>query len=541
MLLAVLVAALPLALSPVFLDAAAASPNTSPPGQPPMFGRMFPDLPAYDAPSDAALTALTCGQTVAPAPAPCTSQTAVPSPSGPLMGPLFDQNVSATLAPLPASAGDDNSVVGDPSKDVPSFFTYLGQFIDHDLTLDKLPLPTEFVDPNTIPNSRDPRFNLDSVYGGGPQVNPELYDADKLHFKVNGRDLPRSCPAAVLTPNPTVSTNDPCPAIINEGRNDENQVIAQIHVAFLRAHNALIDQGYNLEHARELLRWQYQWIVVHEFLPEVLDADVYADVFRSDGSIHTKYYDPQQAFKGVMPVEFAVAAYRFGHSQVRKAYIMTRNPVTGGNGPKLQVFNNFNVQDLHGGRQIATDHQIFWPNFLPVDGQSSTGQPNTAQVAANISRKIDTLLSSGLFGLPIPGAEPEGSAILAKRNIQRAREYGLPSGQAVAARLQLDDPSIHVYTNLEIVSNIPRLAALYTDTSYLGEAPLWLYILAESKIVQGGAKLGPGGSRIVAEVMGGLLAGDVRSYYRRNWSPDGGVFRAQDLLGEAGVLPPPLP
>ncbi|MCJ7673001.1 MAG: hypothetical protein MUP67_13290, partial [Acidimicrobiia bacterium] len=127
---------------------------------------MFPDLPAYDAPDDAALTALTCGQVAASA--QCTSQTNVPSPSGPLMGPIFDQNVSATLVPL--TAGDDNSVVGDPSKDVPSFFTYLGQFIDHDLTLDKLPLPTEFVDPNTIPNSRDPRFNLDSVYGGGPEV-----------------------------------------------------------------------------------------------------------------------------------------------------------------------------------------------------------------------------------------------------------------------------------------------------------------------------------------------------------------------------------
>jgi hypothetical protein len=518
LLLAVLVAALPLALSPAAASAA----------QQPMFGRMFPDLPAYDAPSDPALTALTCGQVASTTPG-CTLQTQVLSTGLP-MGPLFDQNVAA-----PAFPNDDNSVFGaDPSQDVPSFFTYFGQFLDHDMTLDKLPLPTEFVDPTTIPNSRDPRLNLDSVYGKGPEANPELYEADNKHLKVNGRDLPRDPSCVVL--NLAISSLTPCPAIINEGRNDENQVIAQIHVAFLRAHNALIDQGYNLQHARELMRWRHQWIVVHEFLPEVLDADVYADVFRPDGSIHTKYYDPKQAFRAVMPVEFAVAAYRFGHSQVRRAYIMTQN------GPKLQVFNNFSAADLHGGRQIATDHVIFWPNFLPVDDQPSTGQPLTGQVAANISRKIDTLLSSGLFGLPIPGAEPEGSAILAKRNIQRAREYGLPSGQAVAARLQLDDPSIHVYTNAEIAAAISRLAfldpiALNYDASYLGEAPLWLYILAESKIVQDGAKLGPVGSRIVAEVMGGLLAGDVRSYYRRNWTPDGGVFRAQDLLREAGLLP----
>lgn len=524
-----------------------------------MFGRMFPDLPAYDAPSDNALTALTCGQVALSL--VCNLQKSVPtaysstingSPSASaLMGPLFDQNIAApTIRPTidPSGTGnDDNSVYylgpclggitppcPDPSKDVPSFFTYFGQFIDHDMTLDTLPLPTQFVDPTTIPNNRDPRLNLDSVYGRGPQDNPELYEKDKKHLRVNGRDLPRD-PSCVI-PNLAISSLTPCPSIIIEGRNDENQVIAQIHVAFLRAHNALIDQGYNLEQARELMRWRHQWIVVHEFLPEVLDANVYTDVFRPDGSIRTKYYDPQQAFKAVMPVEFSVAAYRFGHSQVRKAYIMTQG------GGKKQVFNNFNFDDLHGGRQIATDHTIFWPNFLPIDGQPLTGQAGTGQVAANISRKIDTLLSSGLFGLPIPGAEPAGSSILAKRNLQRAREYGLPSGQAVAERLQIDDPSIHVYTNAEIAAAIPRLSVLTTDDyqatlANQPEAPLWLYILAESKIVYNGAKLGPVGSRIVAEVMGGLLAGDVRSYYRRNWTPDGGIFRAQDLLREAGVLP----
>ena len=464
-LLAVLLAALPLAPSPAPAGEAKAKS---------MFGRLFPELPEYVAPSDNALTALTAA--VGPSGAP---------------GPLFDENLAA----------DDN-----PANLV-SFFTYFGQFLDHDMTLDTLPLPTSFVDPTTIPNSRDPRMNLDSVYGGGPDTNPELYEADKKHLKVNGRDLPRKPDG---------------PAILVEGRNDENQVIAQIHVAFLRAHNRLIDQGRNLEQARNLMRWRYQWIIVHEFLPEVLDADVYADVFRPDG-IDTHYYDPKQAFKADMPVEFSVAAYRFGHSQVRRAYNITQG------GPRVQVFNN-TPADLHGGRPITPDHVIFWPNFLSVDGQPPTGQPGTNQPVANISRKIDTLLSSGLFLLPIPGAEPAGSAILAKRNIQRAREYGLPSGQAVAARL-----GIPILSNQQIIDAIPRLAVL-ADPAYKGEAPLWLYILAESQIVHNGAKLGPVGSRIVAEVFGGLLAADVRSYYRRGWNPDGGIYRAQDLLREAGVL-----
>jgi hypothetical protein len=165
---------------------------------------------------------------------------------------------------------------------------------------------------------------------------------------------------------------------------------------------------------------------------------------------------------------------------------------------------------------------IFWPNFLNVDGLPP---------AVNTSRKIDTLLSAGLFTLPIPGAASSGSAILAKRNIQRARQYGLPSGQAVAARLGLG-----VLSNEDIAAAIPRLSALRDDPAYKGETPLWLYILAEAQIVQNGAKLGPVGSRIVAEVIGGLLAADKNSYIRRGYVPKGGSFRVQDLLREAALL-----
>ena len=456
--------------SAVLLTALTFAASSAGADHPFMFGRLFPELPGYEAPDDAALTVLTAAGT------------------NTMPGPLFDQNLDL----------DDNRDL------VPSFFTYFGQFLDHDMTRDTLPLPTSFVDPTTIPNQRDPRLNLDSVYLGGPTANPELYEADGLRLKSNGRDLPR---------NPDGS------AIVGDPRNDENQVIAQLHVAFLRAHNKLIDQGYSFEKARELMRWRHQWIVVKEFLPDVLDPAVYDDVFRPDGRIETRYYDPNSAKKADMPVEFAVAAYRFGHSQVRRAY----NIVQGGG--RVQVFNG-TAGDLHGGRPIAENRIIFWPNFLDVDGVPSTGP-------ANISRKIDSLLSSGLFTLPIPGAESEGSSILAKRNIQRAREYALPSGQAVAARLGL-----HVYSNAEIVALIPRLAVL-TGSAYQEGAPLWLYVLAESQIVHDGAKLGPTGSRIVAEVIGGLLAADNKSYYRKHWTPEGGVFRAQDLLREAGVLPTP--
>jgi heme peroxidase len=442
----------------------------------PMFGVLFPDLPAYQAPDDATLARLTAAERLPGVP-----------------GPMFDEGFRE----------DDN-----PDR-VPAFFTYFGQFVDHDLTLDVSPLPSGAVDPTTLANGRDQRLNLDSVYGLTRQARPDLYEADHKHLKVNGLDLPR-------TPDGS--------AILGDGRNDENQIVAQVHVAFLRAHNALIDQGYRFAEARQLMEWRYQWMIVHEFLPQILDPEVLADVFRPDGAIHTRYYTPKHAARADMPVEFSVAAYRFGHSQVRRSYSMTE-----GQG-FVPVFNGTDI-DLHGGRPIAADRLIYWPNFLDIDGVPATG---VAGSPANVSRKIDTQLSPGLFMLPIPGAAPGGPSILALRNLQRGRQYGLPSGQAVAAHL-----GAPVLTNADIAKHIPRISMVRDDPAFLGETPLWLYILAESEIVHDGAKLGPVGSRIVAEVFGGLIAADKTSYYRRQWTPEGGVFRAQDLLREAGVLPTP--
>lgn len=223
--------------------------------------------------------------------------------------------------------------------------TTLGQFIDHDLTLDTLPQPAEPVDPTDLLNSRTFRFDLDNVYGGGPTVSPQLYDTDGAHFLLqeanqNGvRDLPR---------NPDGS------AILVEHRNDENEIISQIHVGFLKFHNTLIDQGLTFEQARRTTIRYYQWIVLHEFLPHIVGQDVIDGLL--NGTI-PRFYQPGDPHTPMTPVEFSVAAYRFGHSLVRKAYEVTNH--TG----KLQVFNG-TAKDLHGGRPLPAGRQIDWGNFL---------------------------------------------------------------------------------------------------------------------------------------------------------------------------------
>jgi hypothetical protein len=425
--------------------------------QPSHFGRMFPDLPAFTVPTAQQLADL--------------AQT------------MFDPN----------AAENDN-------PGVTSGFTYFGQFVDHDLTLDPVPSGVA-ADPTTIENGRTFRLDLDSVYGGGPSVSPQLYAGDGKHFLVqepnaNGvRDLPRN-------PDGT--------AILVESRNDENEIISQLHVAFLKFHNALVDSGLTFEQARQTTIQYYQWVVLHEFLPHIVGQDV-LDATLAAGP---RLYKPDNPNWPMTPVEFSVAAYRFGHSMVRRAYEL--NATTG----KIQVFST-TVPDLRGGRPVPAGRQIDWGTFVPE--LHRTGLP------VNVSRKVDTLISSGLFSLPIPPAEATGSNVLAFRNMLRAELYSMPSGQDVARAMGLP---------------VITPAELNLGTGFETGTPLWYYILAESGRA-GGAKLGPVGARIVAETFVGVLFADRTSILRTGFvpqpplAPTAGAFSLADFLVDAGVATRP--
>jgi hypothetical protein len=403
------------------------------------------------------------------------------------------------IADLAGTMLDPNDVSGD-NVGLTSGFTYFGQFVDHDLTKDPVPQGVA-ADPTTIENQRTFRFDLDSVYGGGPRVSPQLYAADRKHFllqetNANGvRDLPR---------NPDGS------AILVEGRNDENEIISQIHTAFLKFHNTLIDSGASFDKARETTIQYYQWIVLHEFLPHIVGQDAVDRALRWG----PRLYKPGNPHSPMTPVEFSVAAYRFGHSQVRKAYEL--NATTG----KIQVFST-TAPDLRGGRQLPAGRQIDWGTFL-----SALNRPG---LPLNVGRKIDTLISSGLFSLPIPGAEATGSNVLAFRNMLRAELYDMPSGQDVARALHLP---------------VITPAELNLGPGFETGTPLWYYILAESERA-GGTKLGPVGATIVAEVMVRLLEIDKSSILNDRFvprppiAPARGQFSLADFLVFAGVATRP--
>jgi Animal haem peroxidase len=299
-------------------------------------------------------------------------------------------------------------------------------------------------------------------------------------------------------------------------------VLSQLQVAFIKFHNAIVDYvktEFGLTHpaevfaeAQRLTRWHYQWIILHEFLPLTVGQPM-VDSILNDGR---KFYKWRN--EPYIPVEFSVAAYRFGHTQVRPSY-----RVNFGTSDATQFFALFfndgltvnpNVGDMRGGAP-APRRFIDWQTFFDF---------GDSRVRKN--KQIDTKLSTVLFDLPgVPSNEPQS---LAQRNLLRHLTVSIPSGQQVAAAMQ----------------EAPLSQADLSDLSSVhlrNRTPLWFYCLREAHVQTGGRRLGKVGGRIVAEVMIGLLEGDTASYLRQepDWTPDlavDGSFSMVDLLRFAGVV-----
>jgi len=194
-----------------------------------------------------------------------------------------------------------------------------GQFVAHDITADRSPL-THHAELAEIGNARSPRANLEAVYGDGPAGMPFLYDRDDPAKLLVGRnnagrsaDLPRN-PQGV--------------ALVGDPRNDVHLLMSQLHVAMLHLHNGLVDrlrsdgvaEAELFAEARRAATCHYQWVVLEDFLPRVVGADLAAELLA--GGARHYCPDPGAAW---IPLEFADAAYRYGHSQVRDRYQVNRD------------------------------------------------------------------------------------------------------------------------------------------------------------------------------------------------------------------------
>ena len=411
------------------------------------------------------------------------------------------------------------------NPDMTAGMTFLGQFLDHDMTLDITSSLAQQVDPEMIQNFRVPTFGLDSVYGSGPAGSPHIFDQSVdnglttlLIEPVAGSEL--MCRDGSLKFDlPRNSQNTP---LTGDPRNDENMVLSQMQVAFIKFHNAVVSKvktDFGLTHATEvfleaqrLTRWHYQWVILHEFLPKTVGQPLVDDILGHG----RKFYKWRNA--PYIPVEFSVAAYRFGHSQVRPSYRVNFGP--NDPGQVFALFFNDNlavnpvVTDMRGGTR-GPNRFIDWQTFFDFgDGK------------ARNNKRIDTKISTVMFDLP--GLPAGGPQALAQLNLLRHLTFKIPSGQRVAAAMSLPPLPENDLADLKPFN-------LHNRT------PLWFYCLREADVTADGKRLGPVGGRIVGEVMIGLLQGDSSSYLCQDpdWTPSfgvGGKFTMVDLLKMAGVV-----
>lgn len=494
-------------------------------------------------------------------------------------------------------AAPDNPKDGPDDEEnpyVPAGYTYLGQFVDHDLTFDTT---SSFSDLNTfehVSDTRTPRFDLDNVYGRGPDDQPYMYEAPKndpsyKSLLVLGKNLNNGLKDVQRTAAGT--------AIIGDPRNDENSIVVQIQATMIRFHNAMVDRALSgigthkrtgkdaFTWAQTQTRWHYQKMLLDDYLPRIIDtgaptvSGLFRDIQRRVRPTPRWFPLDRGAF---MPLEFAVAAYRFGHSMIRPGYRLRNTPADIASG----LFPIFSGQHggLRGFQDLDPKRGIEWNLFFmpqlpagtPLDapGQVDNNAKNNGQgdnLRVQFAYKIDTMLVDPITKLPMdvaPGTLPDfpnpaNLRSLAIRNLVRGKDFNLPSGEAVAdflgvPRLSPDHIAVRRQqgaigsTNFDTRNRIPVHTQL---PALLGNTPLWFYILAEAEqtVIAGmnapgagpqtpfglGTRLGPVGAAIVAETFIGLMLLDPDSLLNNldAFSPINGTpnFSMPEILKEGGV------
>jgi Animal haem peroxidase len=435
----------------------------------------------------------------------------------------------------------------DPEESgIPALYTYFGQFIDHDLTFDPASLLTKQQDPDGLVDFRTPAFDLDNIYGRGPDDQPYMYDGHKFllgralygHGVPSAHDLPRLGGRAVI--------GDP--------RNDENSIVSQLQGLFHRFHNRMVDDnpGLNFAAIQSRVRFHYQYVILHDFLPRIIQAAVLNGLKTGAQFDRSKIKFFHWKHKPFMPVEFSAAAYRLGHSMVRPGYRLNNAGVK-----PLPIFPVPGISaGLTGFQTMSPGRAIDWSRFIDLELRPYGGDKMDADNMRRLqfAYRIDPSFVAPLKILP-PAVASDPPPSLGLRNLLRAWRLGLPSGQAVARAMHIEpmhdaDIKIGKAVDKPDPGEQPVAISAIANGIFNGNCPLWTYILAEAAahkvsvvpaVLNGPAgistpQLGPVGGRLVAEVFLGLLFGDNSSMLSLDphFVPVTGTsFRLRDIVNYA--------
>lgn len=456
-----------------------------------------------------------------------------------------------------AEAMRDTGEFGGDNDLIPAGYTYLGQFVDHDITLDTTPLSQQKADPAATQNFRTPALDLDSLYGDGPGIHPHLYQRDpenglrvteKLligHTEVSpdgppplGKDVPPG--------DHDLPRNQVGHALIGDERNDENLLVAQTHLLMLKFHNKVVDmlmakgmKGDALfKEARRIVTWHYQWIVLFDFVERLTEPGLINKI-KNEGR---RFYRFRK--KPYMPAEFAAAAYRLGHSMVRGGYDHNRvfTPGAPFGGASLKLLFHFtgksgfiageladkvtNAPNPGAFERLPSNWVIDWRRFFDMQ---SVGIPDRTPQA---SKMLDPFIVGALHTLPglreDMTDEEKRNFSLPFRNLRRGVQIGLPSGQSICRAMR-----IAPLTPDQIATGPDGAVARRHGMDV--ETPLWYYVLKEAEVLGKGKRLGPMASIIIAETFLGMVHGDEESFLwlRSDWKPElssTGHFTMADLI-----------
>jgi hypothetical protein len=417
---------------------------------------------------------------------------------------IFNPDVLQSLARAMSAAETEFKGVGRCD----SGYVYLGQFITHDITKRASMPANQFVPASELVQERTPALDLDNVYGDG-------FSDDKIVDRSTGK----MWLGKVVDANGQPGSEDDLPrtnskARIPDERDDENLLIAQLHVQFLKLHNLFVDRIREekpslkpeelFNEARRNLILCYQDVVLYDFLPTVLDREVSDRVIRNN---KPTLWQPLRAEMARMPIEFAAAAFRFAHAMVRPTYAINDRRSADAD----TLFAMTGAGTGFGDRRALPDtHIVDWrlffsglcqPEELPTDVNKAM------PIAPSVGVKIDR---SKLPAAMAPGA---GQISLAALDLSTGNFSMLPDAQAIVRHLQATHPELNLerLTDEELnptglLLHLREQGGTPGDDHYglTKKSPLFYYVICEAYARQRGHRLGPLGSLIVAETLRAL-------------------------------------
>ena len=416
----------------------------------------------------------------------------------------------------------------DDNPFIPSGYTYLMQFVAHDLIQTHKPFPQSAAMGIGSASSRTGGMMLETLYGGGPAGCPATYEpaagngnagSDRTRLRL-GAIAGHDSSAAMFRDLPRKTAHDDTKVATHAGaraaaavdaadpRNDDNPILAQLVALFSLAHNIIADKVQPVRpearfaYARAVMLAIYHGIIRNDLLPRLLHPAVWRAMNERHAASETWLWQQPG-----LPLEFSHGAFRAGHAMVRPGYILNSR------------VGEQDIADLLGGNRHTGDAT---PAPLQPDRVVQWSRFFTLGATPSYSRRISPSRSSLDFRdlLPATGDDPDAVTF---RDLLSAAAARLWSVDAMIAAIMERAPGLIPLGWMFAVPARRRsiiaqwLTRLRTPANGLTDGdlaaladdpPLPLFILLEAGLdpILRGRCLGVLGSIIVGEVLFQRLA-----------------------------------